>query len=388
MPPTQQHRKHHRLYRSLHWALLLAFFSTGVMACLAQLPVLQPELPVTGPLEEGQVTPPEATPQAGLPLSTLESPQGRAPNRSVQDEAPGTPPLSSTPTAALASPTPTIELPTPDPWTGKDRVTILILGLDYADWESDERVGPPRSDTMILLTFDPASKTAGMLSIPRDLWVNIPGMIRPNKINTAHRFGELYRLPGGGPGLAMKTVSQLLGVPVDYYARIDFSAFERFVDELGGVEIDVPAEIKVDPIGPHNTTVLKPGKQLLDGPLVLAYARNRYTSGDDFDRSRRQQQVIMAIRNRILNLDMLPMLVYKAPRLYSEMSSGIQTNLTLDQGIRMAWLASQIAPENIQSAIIGPNQVTYDTSEDGQSIAVPIPERIRFLVGQVFGEEH
>ena len=204
-------------------------------------------------------------------------------------------------------------MPTPDPWNGTNRVTILILGLDYADWQSEDRLGPARSDTMILLTIDPGSMTAGMLSIPRDLWVTMPGILGYHKINTAHRFGELYEMPGGGPGLASRTVEQLLGVKIDYYARIDFYAFESFIDELGGIEVNVPEEIKVDPIGEHNTVVLKPGTQLLDGPTALGYARNRYTADGDFDRSARQHQVIMAIRNRILSLNMLPMLVYKAP---------------------------------------------------------------------------
>jgi len=188
-------------------------------------------------------------------------------------------------------------------------VTILILGLDYADWEGTDRLGPPRSDAMMLLTVDPVKRTDGMLSIPRDLWVEIPNILGMHKINTAHRFGEIYRLPGGGPGLAIRTVEQLLGVPVNYYATIDFYAFEALIDELGGIELDVSAAIEIDPICPGGKVVLEPGRQHLDGALALAYARNRYTPGDDFDRSRRQQQVILAVRDRVLRLDMLPHVV-------------------------------------------------------------------------------
>ncbi|RPI31323.1 MAG: LytR family transcriptional regulator, partial [Chloroflexota bacterium] len=224
-----------------------------------------------------------------------------------------------------------IPLPTPDPWDGASRVTILVMGLDYGDWESSDRTGPPRSDTMMLLTIDPLSLTAGMLSIPRDLWVSIPGFEGNHKINTAVRFGELYQLPGGGPALAIKTVEQVVGVEIDYFALIDFYAFEKFIDEIGGVDVEVAEEIKVDPIGPHNTVILKPGLQHLDGPVALGYARNRYTADGDFDRSRRQQQVILAIRRRILSLDMLPVLVSKAPALYQEIGAGVRTNLTLEQ---------------------------------------------------------
>ena len=132
------------------------------------------------------------------------------------------------------------------PWDGAGRVTILMLGLDYRDWASDE--GPSRSDTMILLTLDPLNQTAGMLSIPRDMWVAIPGF-KHGKINTAYYLGDAYKLPGGGPGLAVQTVEQFLGIPINYYAQVDFGAFVRFIDEIGGVKIDVPAAITVDLLG-------------------------------------------------------------------------------------------------------------------------------------------
>ena len=183
-------------------------------------------------------------------------------------------------------------------WDGESRVSLLVMGLDYRDWEGGE--GAPRTDTMILLSLDPTSRTAGMLSIPRDLWVNIPGY-EPAKINQAYRDGELFDADGGGPGLAMQTVEELLGMEIDYYAVVDFYAFEQFIDELGGVKVDVPEEIVVDPLGDNNTKTLQPGVQTLPGYLALAYARARNTIGSDFDRAARQQQVIMGIRDRILS---------------------------------------------------------------------------------------
>ncbi len=90
-----------------------------------------------------------------------------------------------------------------EPWDGSDRVTVLFMGLDYRDWVDSE--GPPRTDSMMLVTVDPVSQSAGMLSIPRDLWTEIPGF-EHNRINTAYFLGESYNLPGGGPALAMKTV--------------------------------------------------------------------------------------------------------------------------------------------------------------------------------------
>ena len=137
------------------------------------------------------------------------------------------------------------------PWDGVGRVTILLLGLDHRDWEAGNEYS--RSDTMILLTLDPLTRTAGILSVPRDLWVAIPGF-KHGKINTAYYLGDAYNLPGGGPGLAVKTVEQFLGVPINYYAQIDFGAFVRFIDEIGGVKIDVPEAITIDLLGSGSAT--------------------------------------------------------------------------------------------------------------------------------------
>ena len=273
--------------------------------------------------------------------------------------------------------------PPPVAWDGSSRVTLLFMGLDYRDWTENSDI--PRTNSMILFSIDPASKSAGMLSIPRDLWVNVPG-VGNNKINTAYRWGEMNNLPGGGPGLAMKTVEQVIGVPVDYYALVDFNAFVRFIDELGGLDMKIREEIVIDPIGPGNTRTLEAGTQTLTGAEVLAYARNRYAGNDDFDRSQRQQEVILAIRKQILQFNMLPTLVSKAPRLYQEISSGINTNLTLEQLIRLAMLAAQIDEKNIKRDVIGPPlQVEIATNpDDGQSILIPIPDQIRIVRDRVF----
>jgi len=276
--------------------------------------------------------------------------------------------------------------PTPPPWDGAQRVTLLLMGLDYRDWVSGD--GPPRTDTMILLTIDPINRTAGILSIPRDLWVNIPGYTY-GRINSAYQLGEAFQHPnGGGPGLAMETVEELLGVPVDYYALVDFNAFERFIDEIGGVKLDIKEKIKVDPIGDNNTKTLKPGVQVLPGYLALAYARARKTEGGDFDRAQRQHEVIMGIRNQMLRPEMLPTLIAKSGVLYNELSSGINTNLTLDQVIKLSWLAVQIPEENIKRGIIGPpDQVSLAVSPDGeQEVLKPITENIRLLRDEIFTE--
>jgi LCP family protein required for cell wall assembly len=271
--------------------------------------------------------------------------------------------------------------PEPQPWDGASRVNVLVVGLDYRDWESGE--GAPRTDTMILLSVDPITKTAGMLSIPRDLWVNVPGF-EPSRINGAYRNGEIFKVPGGGPGLAMRTVEELLGLKIDYFAQIDFYAFERFIDELGGIKVDVPEPIKVDPLGEKNPRILEAGTQVLPGSLALAYARARNSEGGDFDRAERTQQVIFGIRNRVMSSNMLPVLIGRAPQLYESIASGVHTNLTLDQAIKLAWLAQQIPEENIKRGVIGTQHVTLNTSPEGDQVLKPRPEQIRLLRDEIF----
>ncbi len=306
------------------------------------------------------------------------------PGVTVRDATPMPSSDNGTPVANLGAPLQPVGGPTPPPWDGANRVSLLVMGLDYRDWQAGE--GPPRTDTMILLTIDPVNRTAGMLSIPRDLWVSIPGYDY-GRINTAYQLGEAYKLPGGGPQLASETVEELLGIKIDYYAQVDFGAFARFIDEIGGVEVDVTEELKLDPLGDGNTKKLKPGHYNLPGNLALAYVRLRKTEGGDFDRSQRQQQVIMGIRKRILEYNMLPMLISKAPALFNEISSGVHTNLGLDQAIRLAWLAIQIPEENIKRGAIGAGQVAFATSPDGtQQVLKPLTEKIRALRDEIFSD--
>jgi LCP family protein required for cell wall assembly len=302
------------------------------------------------------------------------------PGLAIQSTATASPSLDGSP---APTPLPTLSSgPVPVPWDGAKRITVLVMGLDYRDWEAGD--GPPRTDTMILLTIDPLTKTAGMLNVPRDLWVSIPGF-EYGRINTAYPLGIAFDVPGGGPALAMQTVESVVGVPIDYYAIIDFYAFEQFIDELGGINIAVPAEITVDPIGQANTVVLKPGNYRFDGPTALAYARARHTEGGDFDRAARQQQVILAIEDRIIELGPAQ-IAARAPAIYNELSAGIHTNLSLDDSLKLGWLALEIPRENIQQAAIAPpNAVMFAKSPDGtQDILIPVPDQIRLIRDQVF----
>jgi LCP family protein required for cell wall assembly len=190
------------------------------------------------------------------------------------------------PARAEAGRAPESELP--DITDRQERINILLLGIDQRPGEN----GPFRTDTMILVSLDPATNTASMLSIPRDLWVRIPGY-GENRINTAHSTGDAENYPGGGVALAKKTVAQNFGVPVHYYVRVNFTGFEQLIDAIGGLDIDVATAIHDDkyPTEDYGTLVLDipAGLQHMDGITVLRYARSRHGTGDfdRMDRSRR-----------------------------------------------------------------------------------------------------
>jgi LCP family protein required for cell wall assembly len=285
-----------------------------------------------------------------------------------------------------STPEPTADLSGPSfkPWNGVDRVTVLVMGLDFRANQPSE--GPPRTDTMMLISMDPVGLTAGVLSIPRDLWVDIPGF-GFDKINTAYFDAESYRLPGGGPALAMRTVEELLGIPIDYYAVIDFNTFTYFIDNIGGIDVNVPErELKIQTIykGGSYSYILRQGMNHLDGPQALAYARDRDTPGGDMDRARRQQQVIFAVRDKVLQLNMLPHLILTAPDFYKSFAQGLKTNITLDQAISLAWTAKGIPRENIKTGIISTAQLQSITQINGLDVIVPNLDKVRALRDQVF----
>ncbi|HTX91684.1 MAG TPA: LCP family protein [Anaerolineales bacterium] len=298
--------------------------------------------------------------------------------------------LPGTPSAAVPSPAVTATPGTPKdvlppPWDGASRVTILLIGLDYRDWETGQ--GAPRSDTLMLLTVDPVTKKAAMLSVPRDLWVNIPGF-GYSKINSAYADGEASHLQGGGSALAMRTVEAFLGVPIQYYVKVDFQTFVNMIDTIGGIDVNVPAEIVVDPLGPGNTVTLEPGLQHLNGALALGYARNRHTQNGDIDRAGRQQQVILAIRQKVLEPGNFLKLMSEAPSLYAQFSAGIDTNLSLTDVMQLAVLAKDIPLDSIQSKVI---DFTMEQERvvkmNGQDVDLlqPYPDKIRALVDEIFG---
>jgi LCP family protein required for cell wall assembly len=270
-------------------------------------------------------------------------------------------------------------VPLPD-YEQKERVNILLLGTDKRPGEVYAR-----TDTMILVTVDPNSRTAGMLSVPRDLWVSVPGYYE-DRINKAFFLGEQDKYPGGGPALAMKTIQYNLGVPVHFYVEVDFNGFEQIVNTLGGVDIDVPETID-DPTYPDNNYGYDPfyieaGQHTLNGHDALRYARTRHTPGADFSRARRQQQVLLAIRDKALQLGMIP----KIPELWNTMSGTVDTDLQLVDIVELAQLADEIGTSNIKSSVIDHNLTVDYIADTGAQVLLPLRDKIKAVIDDMFAE--
>ena len=292
-------------------------------------------------------------------------------------------------TSEVAPPPPSVSIPEsemPPAWDGASRINILLIGLDYRDWEAG--LGAPRSDTMIVLTVDPLTKTAGILTIPRDMWVNIPDF-GYSRINTAYSSGEGSRLPGGGPALASKTVERFLGVPIHYYAQIDFNAFVEFIDLIGGIDIYNDQELRLDPIGSGKDKIKITccGMRHLNGEKTLAYVRYRKDKEGDVARSKRQIKVILAIRDKVLAPENFPVLLGKAQQFYEEFSAGIKTNMPFDTALQLGVLARDIPVDSIKSHAIDYTMVNLDNVVLGgqdASVMKPLPDQIRILRDEIF----
>ena len=244
---------------------------------------------------------------------------------------------------------PGVDSPQDEP-TMEGRVNILVMGLDQRRDESPD--SPSRSDTIFVLSLEPVTKTAGLLSIPRDLLVDIPdghGDYTTDRINTAYVKGEL-RDKGSGPDLAMETVEHNFDIPIDYYAVLNFNNFIEIVDELGGIDVNVPDYIYDGAYNdclycPYYPVEFEAGPQHMDGETALTYARLRH-SDNDFKRIERQQLVMKAMAKKAAALDWLTR--GNAVSLYGKYKDAVKTNISDFRLGGLALLGKQVGVDNIR----------------------------------------
>lgn len=274
------------------------------------------------------------------------------------------------------------------------RVNILLLGVGDTG-----HAGSTLADTMIVASIDPETKDVAMLSLPRDLYVSIPKNGK-NKINATHAFGELKKA-GEGPNLSKEVVGQVLDIPIHNYLSVDFTGFKKVVDVLGGVSVDVPQALS-DPEYPCEKDErrtcgfsLKSGVQAMNGSLALQYARCRKGNcGDDFGRASRQQKVLMALREKALQLSTLTNPA-KLANIIDTAGSHVRTDLTMDELTRLAEILKDVKSEQIRSKVIDSEseKLVQTATIAGASVVIPLEgdgkfDHIRNFTHSLFYDRH
>lgn len=261
-------------------------------------------------------------------------------------------------------------------------VNILILGIDQ---RLDQQGEPTRSDVMMVLRVDFDQQEAHLLSFPRDIWIPIPEIDKYNlaegRINQAYYYGEKFNLPGGGPQLAKKAIELNFGVPIDHYVLLTFDGFEKIVDALGGIDIDVPERI-YDPIYPtddYGTMVLEiePGLQHMDGEQALRYARTRHQDSDT-KRVLRQQLVLMAIRDQALRTSVLA----NWRQIYEAVRDSFETDIPLPTMVSYALAGQRIKTENIHRYAVGQTMLIPWVTSGGAHVWIPKRAAVGDLINQ------
>ena len=263
---------------------------------------------------------------------------------------------------------------------GDGRINIMVLGIGGAGHD-----GPNLSDTIMVWSIDPKTKDVALLSIPRDLYVKIPGH-GYGKINSANAFG--------GPTLTEKVVSGIIGVPIHYYAVIDFSGFRSAVDSVGGVDINVPTTLS-DPLYPCDSEngkycpiYFKTGLQHMTGAVALRYSRSRETTSD-FDRAARQQQVAVALRQKALSISTLTNPI-KLSALIDSVGGHLKTDMQLNEIQKLALIAKDIDIAKISQKVLDtsrPDSLLLDgtgTIDGAGSIELPKAGNFNYLDIQDF----
>ena len=245
------------------------------------------------------------------------------------------------------------------------RINLLLLGSDQRPYE-----GGFRTDTIILVSLDPAGGTVSLVSFPRDLYVTIPGWIQ-QRINTAMGYG-------GFPLLA-STLEYNFGVRPEHYVLVNFWAFVETIDSLGGIDVYVAQPLSDHRDGYGYYTV-PAGMNHMDGETALWYVRSRYSTSD-FDRGRRQQEVVLAIFKRLLSLNVIE----NAPKLYDIYARNVTTDLTFQDIVPLLPLAAKLSDTSrIHQYFIGPAQVTSWTTPGGAQVLLPNMAAINAVLWQAF----
>ncbi len=264
------------------------------------------------------------------------------------------------------------------------RTTVLAIGLDV-------RPGARalRADSLIILTVNPETGSAGMLSIPRDMAVRDPMTGDTVKVNTIYGLGEIRGYPGGGAEYMRQTLSELTGYPIDYQVTVNFDGFKQIIDLVNGIDIDVPRDI-VDKEYPTEDYGIEElfiprGLQHMDGDLALKYARTRHADSD-YGRAARQQQVILAIQDKMTQPGQMAALLPRIPSLTMAMANSVQTNMPVERAIALARTVDKTNLENITRIVVDSKMGKVTNDPKWGYLLTPDMNKLRAAATAIFAD--
>lgn len=272
---------------------------------------------------------------------------------------------------------------------GPEQMTIALLGVDDRSKPEEAYTHATRTDAITLVNVRFVSPSAAVLSFPRDLYLPLPNLenarIEQDRLNTAYLYGEIYNVPGGGPAEFKATIELNFGIRVDRYVMVNFAAFEKTVDALGGIDVDVPDAIydRDFPADVGSGTIvldIPAGLQHMDGKTALRYARTRHQD-DDYHRVKRQQLVLLAIRDKLFSPEVVPQL----PALLDSFSDSVRTDLSPSEIAALLCLGPKIDRAAITAHSIDGTMVIPWTTPTGGRVSIPNREVIAPLVQEFLG---
>jgi polyisoprenyl-teichoic acid--peptidoglycan teichoic acid transferase len=272
---------------------------------------------------------------------------------------------TATPPTATATPSATATAaPTPDPTRLQRTENFLVLGADV-------RPGPwmMHTDSIMLVAIDKETKHVGVLSVPRDLWVEIPGW-GADRINSAYFLGDYTKYKGGSPALAKAVAEKTLGVPIHHVVLMKMDGLAQLVDALGGVTVKLDCPLYEQTPDPKNQNKminwsLPAGEVKLNGADARKFATYRYLT-TDFGRAQRQQQLIWAIRNQAKSVDIVP----KIPQLWTALGGAFKTDLGVLDVLRLARFGLELDASKITGAALAPDVIKPYTTKGGAAVLV------------------
>lgn len=240
-------------------------------------------------------------------------------------------------------------------WEGKERVNILLLGVDLRTALRPDET--PRSDSILVVSIDPVTKKSQLFSIMRDTYVAIPGH-GEQRVNAAYAYG--------GAKLAMKTISDFTGLNIQYYVQTDFQGFASLVDAIGGIQIDVEKDMKyTDAADNHDYDIdLKKGLQRLDGNKALQYVRFRHDNLSDYARTERQRKFLKAVVQELQSTSS----IFKLPKILNAVDPYIKTNFDLTTMLKLGSLGFELKTEQLTSAQLPPTYLIQDKVINGAQV--------------------